>query len=74
MPLNEENVTGLDVDSDFTINSKAESCGECIFVHNGVLYIHICSSSVTTGEGMTYAKSLKQYLTDNPITLKIRKI
>lgn len=74
MPFNEKNVTVLDVDSDFTINSKAEPHGECIFVHNGVLYIHICSSSVKTGKGMTYAKSLKQYLTDNPITLKIRKI
>ena len=74
MPFNEENVTVLDVDSDFTINSKAEPHGECIFVHNGMLYIHICSSSVKTGKGMTYAKSLKQYLTDNPITLKIRKI
>ena len=74
MPFNEENVTVLDVDSDFTINSKAEPHGECIFVHNNVLYIHICSTSVRTGKGMTYAKSLKQYLTDNPITLKIRKI
>ena len=74
MPFNKENVTVLDVDSDFTINSKAEPHGECIFVHNGVLYIHICSSSVRTGKGITYAKSLKQYLTDNPITLKIRKI
>ena len=74
MPFNEENVTVLDVDSDFTINSKAEPHGECIFVHNGVLYIHICSTSVRTSKGMTYAKSLKQYLTDNPITLKIRKI
>lgn len=73
MPFNEENVTVLDVDSDFTINSKAEPHGECVFVHNGVLYIHICSTSVRTGKGMTYAKSLKQYLTDNPITLKIRK-
>ena len=73
MPFNEENVTVLDVDSDFTIDSKAEPHGECIFVHNGVLYIHICSTSVRTGKGMTYAKSLKQYLTDNPITLKIRK-
>ena len=73
MPFNEENVAVLDVDSDFTINSKAEPHGECIFVHNSVLYIHICSSSVKTGKGMTYAKSLKQYLTDNPITLKIRK-
>ena len=73
MPFNEENVTVLDVDSDFTINSKAEPHGECIFVHNNVLYIHICSTSVTTGKGMTYAKSLKQYLTDNPITLKIKK-
>ena len=73
MPFNEENVTVLDVDSDFTINSKAEPHGECIFVHNGMLYIHICSSSVKTGKGMTYAKSLKQYLTGNPITLKIRK-
>ena len=73
MPFNEENVTVLDVDSNFTINSKAEPHGECIFVHNGVLYIHICSTSVRTGKGMTYAKSLKQYLTDNPITLKIRK-
>lgn len=74
MPFNKENVTVLDVDSDFTINSKAEPHGECIFVHNGVLYIHICSSSVRTGKGITYAKSFKQYLTDNPITLKIRKI
>lgn len=74
MPFNEENVTVLDVDSDFTINSKAEPHGECIFVYNNVLYIHICSTSVRTGKGMTYAKSLKQYLTDNPITLKIRKI
>ena len=74
MSFNEENVAVLDVDSDFTINSKAEPHGECIFVHNGVLYIHICSSSVKTGKGTTYAKSLKQYLTDNPITLKIRKI
>ena len=73
MPFNEENVTVLDVDSDFTINSKAEPHGECIFVHNSVLYIHICSTSVRTGKGMTYAKSLKQYLTDNPITLKIKK-
>ena len=73
MPFNEENVTVLDVDSDFTINSKAEPHGECIFVHNNVLYIHICSTSVRTGKGMTYAKSLKQYLTDNPITLKIKK-
>lgn len=73
MPFNEENVTVLDVDSDFTINSKAEPHGECIFVHNNVLYIHIYSTSVTTGKGMTYAKSLKQYLTDNPITLKIKK-
>ena len=73
MPFNEENVTVLDVDSDFTINSKAEPHGECIFVHNNVLYIHICSSSVRTGKGTTYAKSFKQYLTDNPITLKIRK-
>ena len=73
MPFNEENVTVLDVDSDFTINSKAEPHGECIFVYNNVLYIHICSTSVRTGKGMTYAKSLKQYLTDNPITLKIRK-
>ena len=74
MPFNEENVTVLDIDSDFTINSKAEPHGECIFVYNNVLYIHICSTSVRTGKGMTYAKSLKQYLTDNPITLKIRKI
>ena len=73
MPFNEENVTVLDVDSDFTINSKAEPHGECIFVYNNVLYIHICSTSVRTGKGMTYAKSLKQYLTDNPITLKIKK-
>ena len=73
MPFNEENVTILDVDSDFTINSKAESHGECIFVCNNVLYIHICSTSIRTGKGMTYAKSLKQYLTDNPITLKIKK-
>ena len=73
MPFNEENVTVLDVDSDFTINSKAEPHGECIFVYNNVLYIHICSTSVRTGKGMTYAKSLKQYLTDNPITLKVRK-
>ena len=73
MPFNEENVTVLDVDSDFTINSKAEPHGECIFVYNNVLYIHICSTSIRTGKGMTYAKSLKQYLTDNPITLKIKK-
>ena len=73
MPFNEENVTVLDNDSDFTIDSKAEPHGECIFVHNSVLYIHICSTSVRTGKGMTYAKSLKQYLTDNPITLKIKK-
>ena len=73
MPFNEENVTVLDVDSNFTINSKAEPHGECIFVYNNVLYIHICSTSITTGKGMTYAKSLKQYLTDNPITLKIKK-
>ena len=73
MPFNEENVTVLDVDSDFTINSKAEPHGECIFVYNNVLYIHICSTSIRTGKGMTYAKSLKQYLTDNPIALKIKK-
>ena len=74
MPFNEENVAVLDVDSDFTINSKEEPDGECIFVSNGVLYIHVSASDVQTGKGMTYAKSFKQYLANNPITLKIRKI
>ena len=73
MPFDEDNVTVLDANSNFTINSNEEPNGECIFVRNGVLYIHIYASNVSTGGGTTYAKSLKQYLTDNPITLRIKK-
>lgn len=73
MPFNIDNVAIVDEDSDFIITTKAEAEGECIFVYNGVLYIHICASDVQTGKGMTYAKSFKQYLTDNPITLAIKK-
>lgn len=73
MPFDIDNVAIVDEDSDFIITTKAEAEGECIFVHNGVLYIHICASDVQTGKGMTYAKSFKQYLTDNPITLTIKK-
>lgn len=74
MPFNEENVTVLDVDSNFTVDSKAQPNGECIFIRNGALYVHVCASNVTTGKGKTYAKSFKQYLTNNPITLKIKKV
>ena len=73
MPFDKDNVTVLDANSNFTIDSNEESDGECIFVRNGVLYIHIYASNVSTGGGTTYAKSLKQYLTDNPITLRIKK-
>lgn len=72
MAFNDVNVKILD-DSDFTINSKAEPNGECVFVSNGIFYIHIASDKVSTGGGTTYAKSLKKYLTENPITLSIRK-
>ena len=72
MDFNDVNVKVLD-DSDFTINSKSEPNGECVFVSNGILYIHIAADKVSTGGGTTYAKSLKKYLTENPITLSIRK-
>lgn len=72
MDFNDVNVKVLD-DSDFTINSKSEPNGECVFVSNGIFYIHIASDKVSTGGGTTYAKSLKKYLTENPITLSIRK-
>ena len=72
MDFNNINVKVLD-DSDFTINSKSEPNGECVFVSNGIFYIHIASDKVSTGGGTTYAKSFKKYLTENPITLSIRK-
>lgn len=72
MDFNDVNVKVLD-DSDFTINSKSEPNGECVFVSNGILYIHIAADKVSTGGGTTYAKSFKKYLTENPITLSIRK-
>ena len=72
MDFNDVNVKVLD-DSDFTINSKSEPDGECVFVSNGIFYIHIASDKVSTGGGTTYAKSFKKYLTENPITLSIRK-
>lgn len=72
MDFNDENVKVLD-DSDFTINSKSEPNGECVFVSNGIFYVHIASDKVSTGGGTTYAKSFKKYLTENPITLSIRK-
>ena len=72
MDFNDENVKVLD-DSDFTINSKSEPNGECVFVSNGIFYIHIASDKVSTGGGTTYAKSFKKYLTENPITLSIRE-
>ena len=72
MDFNDVNVKVLD-DSDFTINSKSEPNGECVFVSNGIFYVHIASDKVSTGGGTTYAKSLKKYLTGNPITLSIRK-
>lgn len=72
MDFNNVNVKVLD-DSDFTINSKSEPNGECVFVSNGILYIHIAADKVSTGGGTTYAKSFKKYLTENPITLSIRK-
>ena len=73
MPFNEENVSILNDNTNFTICSKADVNGECIFVNDKVLYIHIDVNSVTTGNGTTYAKSFKQYLADNPITLRIKK-
>lgn len=72
MDFNDANAKILD-DSDFTINSKSEPNGECVFVSNGTLYIHIAADKVSTGGGTTYAKSFKKYLTENPITLSIRK-
>ena len=72
MDFNDVNVKVLD-DSDFTINSKSEPNGECVFVSNGIFYIHIASDKVSTGRGTTYAKSFEKYLTENPITLSIRK-
>ena len=72
MDFNNINVKVLD-DSDFTINSKSEPNGECVFVSNGIFYVHIASDKVSTGGGTTYAKSFKKYLTENPITLSIRK-
>ena len=72
MNFNDVNVKVLD-DSDFTINSKSEPNGECAFVSKGIFYIHIASDKVSTGRGTTYAKSFKKYLTENPITLSIRK-
>lgn len=72
MDFNDVNVKVLD-ESDFTINSKSEPNGECVFVSNGIFYIHIASDKVSTGGGTTYAKSFKKYLTENPITLSIRK-
>lgn len=72
MDFNDVNVKVLD-DSDFTINSKSEPNGECVFVSKGIFYIHIASDKVSTGRGTTYAKSFKKYLTENPITLSIRK-
>ena len=72
MDFNDVNVKVLD-NSDFTINSKSEPNGECVFVSNGILYIHIAADKVSTGGGTTYAKSFKKYLTENPITLSIRK-
>lgn len=72
MNFNDVNVKVLD-DSDFTINSKSEPNGECVFVSKGIFYIHIASDKVSTGRGTTYAKSFKKYLTENPITLSIRK-
>lgn len=72
MDFNDANAKVLD-DSDFTINSKSEPNGECVFVSNGTLYIHIAADKVSTGGGTTYAKSFKKYLTENPITLSIRK-
>ena len=73
MPFDEDNITILNANSNFTVNSNEEPNGECIFVRNSVLYIHIYANNVSTGGGTTYAKSLKQYLTDNPITLRIKK-
>lgn len=73
MPFNIDNVAIMDEDSNFIITSEEKAEGECIFVYNGVLYIHISASDVQTGGGTTYAKSLKQYLTDNPITLVVKK-
>lgn len=73
MPFSEENVSILNDNTNFTICSKTDANGECIFVNNKVLYIHIDANSVTTGSGTTYAKSFKQYLADNPITLRIKK-
>ena len=70
--FNDANAKVLD-DSDFTINSKSEPNGECVFVSNGTLYIHIAADKVSTGGGTTYAKSFKKYLTEHPITLSIRK-
>ena len=72
MDFNDANAKVLD-DSGFTINSKSEPNGECVFVSNGIFYIHIASDKVSTGGGTTYAKSFKKYLTENPITLSIRK-
>ena len=72
MDFNDVNVKVLD-DSDFTINSKSEPNCECLFVSKGIFYIHIASDIVSTGRGTTYAKSFKKYLTENPITLSIRK-
>ena len=72
MDFNDINVKVLD-DSNFTINSKSEPNGECVFVSNRILYIHIAADKVSTGGGTTYAKSFKKYLTENPITLRIRK-
>ena len=72
MDFNDVNVKVLD-DSDFTINSKSKPNGECVFVSKGIFYIHIASDKVSTGRGTTYAKSFKKYLTENPITLSIRK-
>lgn len=72
MDFNDANAKILD-DSDFTINSKSEPNGECVFVSNGTLYIHVAADKVSTGGGTTYAKSFKKYLTENPITLSIRK-
>lgn len=73
MPFNIDNVAIVDEDSDFIITTEEEAEGECIFVNNGVLYIHVSASDVQTGGGTTYAKSFKQYLTDNPITLIVKK-
>ena len=60
MDFNDINVKVLD-DSNFTINSKSEPNGECVFVSNRILYIHIAADKVSNGGGTTYAKSFKKY-------------